>query len=81
MYPEEVTRRIMSGERNDRNATGEWLMCPVCGRGDDDDADPTEWADGCPSCNPMYETRDGGIGYEMYPSIDRTDPDQRDPVK
>lgn len=70
MYPESVTRRIMSGERNDRNETGDWTMCPVCGRGDDNDPD-RGWS--CLSCDPAkYDPRTDEYGWEKYPSCDMT---------
>lgn len=71
MYPSEVIRRIMSGERNDRNETGDWMMCPVCGRGDDNDPDPADWK--CTSCDPGYlDPRTDEYGWEKYPSCDMT---------
>lgn len=52
-------------------------MCPVCGRGDDNDADPDPNGDGigwsCLSCDPdKYDPRTDEYGWEKYPSCDMT---------
>lgn len=45
----------------------ETMICPICGKGDPDDPDPT-WP-GCPVCTPGLEVQDpedlpGGERYE-----------------
>jgi hypothetical protein len=57
MYPAKTIERMLSGEKNDRNGTGSWWMCPVCGNGDDEDPEPgMGWS--CWSCDPEAE----GVG-------------------